>query len=86
MVHFYSVFIQGALQRLQTMQGTNLLIGSNLGFRVLLKDSLTLPLEEPGIEPGTLRVLLTATLPLSHWRQIDTVNVVNERNCYFVEG
>ena len=35
----------------ETMQGTNLLIGSNLGFRVLLKDSSTQ--QVAGIELGT---------------------------------
>ena len=39
----------------ETMQGTNLLTGSNEGFRVLLKDSSTLILVEPEIELGTLR-------------------------------
>ena len=39
----------------ETMQGTNLLTGSNKGFRVLLKDSSTLTLGEPRIELGTLR-------------------------------
>ena len=34
----------------ETMQGRNLLIGSNEGFRVLLKDTLTLTLGKPGIE------------------------------------
>ena len=38
----------------ETMQVTNLLTGSNQGFRVLLKDSLTLTLHGvPGIELGT---------------------------------
>ena len=39
----------------ETMQGTNLLTGSNLGFRVLQQDSSTLTLGEPGIELGTFR-------------------------------
>ena len=36
------------------MQGTILPTGSNLGFRVLLENSSTLTLKEPGIELGTL--------------------------------
>ena len=36
------------------MQGTNLRIGHNLGFRGLLKDTLTLTLGEPAIRLGTL--------------------------------
>ena len=40
----------------ETMQVTNLLIRRNWGFRVLLKDSSTLTLGEPGIELGTFRV------------------------------
>ena len=55
MVHLYSAFIQGALHCAvhspihtpmvaETMQGTNLHTGSNLGFRVLPKDSSTVTL------------------------------------------
>ena len=39
----------------ETMQGTNLLTGSNVGFRVLPKDPSTLTQGEPGFELGTLR-------------------------------
>ena len=40
----------------ETMQGTNLYIRSNLGFSVLLKDTSTLTLGEPGFELATLRL------------------------------
>ena len=49
----------------ETMQGTNLLTGGNKGFRVLLKDSLTLTLVEPGIELGTFR-----EPSMFQWRQL----------------
>ena len=48
------------------MQGTNLLTGSNVGFRVLPKDPSTLTQGEPGFELGTLRALITVSLPLSY--------------------
>ena len=37
------------------MQGTDMLTGSNQGFRVLLRDISVLTQGEPGIELGTLR-------------------------------
>ena len=45
--------------RRATMQGAALPIRSNLGFRVLLKDTSAHAWEESGIEPPTLRLTLT---------------------------
>ena len=68
MVHLYSTFIQGILQRLCTTF-THTFIhyiagGGNYGFRVLLKHSSTPTQGESGIK---LSCLKTVTLPLSPW-------------------
>ena len=68
MVHLYSAFIQGTLHSalhspihthlhtpiaVKAMQGINQLIGSNVGFSVLPKNTLTCRQEEPGFKLPT---------------------------------